>query len=99
MKIADGVEMLEITSNIMGQSSMIYPTLIFDEKNVILVDSGFPAQLEKFREAFEKVNLSLNKLNVVILTHHDIDHIGSLASIQKELTRPAKVLTHEQEQA
>ncbi len=38
MKIADGIEMLELPMNIMGIERIIYPTHIFDKETVILVD-------------------------------------------------------------
>lgn len=97
MKIVSGVEMLEIPSNIMGTLSVINPTLIWDNDVVILVDAGFPGQLTKIREAIEKVGVAFDKLNMVILTHHDIDHIGSVSSILKELPNRVKVLAHEEE--
>lgn len=97
MKIASGVEMLEISSIIMGTSRIIYPTLIWDSDAVILVDAGFPGQLPQIRQAIEKAGVPFEKLNMVILTHHDIDHIGSVASIRKGLPGPVTVLAHEDE--
>lgn len=46
MKIANGVESLELKANVMGQQSVIYPTLIWDNNTAILVDAGFPGQLQ-----------------------------------------------------
>ena len=40
MKIADNIEMLELPMNLMGSERTIYPTLMWDEDNVILVDAG-----------------------------------------------------------
>ena len=97
MRIANGIEMLEIPSNVMGKQNIINPTLIWDEDTVILVDSGFPGQLHQIREAIEKAGVSFSKLNMVILTHHDIDHIGNLSGIVKELPGKVKVLAHEEE--
>jgi len=97
MKIASGVEMLEISSNIMGNLSVINPTLIWDKDIVILVDAGFPGQLPQIREAIEKAGVAFDKLNMVILTHHDIDHIGSLSAILKEMPENVSVLAHEEE--
>ncbi|HEY8891773.1 MAG TPA: MBL fold metallo-hydrolase [Clostridium sp.] len=97
MKIANGVEMLEISSSIMGNSSVINPTLIWDKDIVILVDAGFPGQLPQIREAIEKAGVVFDKLNMVILTHHDIDHIGSLSAILKEISDNVIVLAHEEE--
>jgi len=97
MKIASGVEMLEISSNIMGNLSIINPTLIWDKDIVILVDAGFPGQLPQIREAIEKAGVVFDKLNMVILTHHDIDHIGSLSAILKEMPDNVSVLANEEE--
>ena len=45
MKIRDGVEMLEVAVNFRGTPGFIYPTLLWDSSQVILVDTGFPGQL------------------------------------------------------
>ncbi len=42
----------------------------------VLIDTGFPGQIEDLRVAMEKVEVSFDKLKVVILTHQDVDHIG-----------------------
>lgn len=97
MRIANGVEVLEISANVMGTANTIHPTLIYDNDAVILVDAGYPGQLTQFREAMEKAGVSFDKLSKVILTHHDIDHIGSLSSILKESSDRIKVLAHKEE--
>ncbi|MDR3587816.1 MAG: MBL fold metallo-hydrolase [Desulfosporosinus sp.] len=99
MKIANGIYMLEISANILGTPSVINPTLIWDNDTVILIDTGFPGQLPLIREAIEKVGVSFAKLNMVILTHQDIDHVGSLSNILKELPNSVKVLAHKEEKA
>lgn len=97
MKIANGIYMLEISCNIMGTPSVINPTLIWDNDTVILIDTGYPGQLPQIREAMEKVGVSFDKLNMVIVTHQDIDHVGSLSSILKELPNSVEVLAHKEE--
>ncbi|WP_143316522.1 MBL fold metallo-hydrolase [Clostridium sp. HBUAS56017] len=99
MKIANGVEMLEINSNIMGMDSVINPTLIWDKDTIMLVDAGYPGQLPKIREEIEKTGIEFNKLNKVMITHQDIDHIGSLSSILKSLPNEVKVFAHIEEKA
>lgn len=37
----NNIKMLELTMNSMGEANVIYPTLIWDEENMILVDTGF----------------------------------------------------------
>lgn len=97
MRVAKGVEMLELSAVVMGKTNIIYPTLIWDDDTTILVDTGYPGQLPKIREAFEKAGVSFDKLNQIIITHHDIDHIGSLSGIIKESSQKIEVLSHAEE--
>ncbi|WP_411681811.1 MBL fold metallo-hydrolase [Clostridium thailandense] len=99
MKIESGIYMLEIPANIMGMASVINPTLIWDKDSLVLIDTGFPGQLNQIRESFEKEGIPFSKLNMVILTHQDIDHIGSVSNILKELPGRVKVFAHEEEKA
>lgn len=64
-----------------------------------LVDSGFPGQVEQFCGAREKAGVPFDKIGAVILTHQEIDYIGSLASIRKELARPIRVLARAEEKS
>jgi glyoxylase-like metal-dependent hydrolase (beta-lactamase superfamily II) len=99
MNIANGIYMLEISANIMGTPNVINPTLILDNDRLILIDTGFPGQLTQIKEAIEREGLSFPKLKMVILTHQDIDHVGSLSSILKELPNGVEVLAHKEERA
>jgi uncharacterized protein YlxW (UPF0749 family) len=40
MKVADGLEMLQISAVVMGEENVINHTLIWDVNEVILVDAG-----------------------------------------------------------
>lgn len=97
MQVANGIEMLEIVAIIMGKTNVIYPTLIWDEALVILVDTGYPGQLPLFREAMEKASRPFNQLSKVIITHQDIDHIGNLPTILNESPQRVEVLANEVE--
>ncbi|MDR3601938.1 MAG: MBL fold metallo-hydrolase [Desulfosporosinus sp.] len=99
MNIANGIYMLEISANIMGTPNVINPTLILDNDRLILIDTGFPGQLSQIKEAIEREGLLFSKLKMVILTHQDIDHVGSLSSILKELPNGVEVLAHKEERA
>lgn len=91
MKISKGVEMLHIEF----QGYIIHPTLLWDQEMAVLIDTGFPGQMEDLRVAIEKVGVSFDKLKVVILTHQDIDHIGSLPDILQKYGNTIKVYAHE----
>lgn len=62
---------------------------------VVLIDTGFPGQVKDLRLAMEKAGVSLDKLKGVILTHQDVDHIGSLPEILQECGSNVKVYAHE----
>ncbi|MGE5422391.1 MAG: MBL fold metallo-hydrolase, partial [Ignavibacteriales bacterium] len=95
MIIAKGVAVLEISGSVVGQPAMIYPTLVWDNEDVILIDTGW--QMPLIVEAMEKVGVSLNKLTKVILTHQDLDHISGLPGILKSAEQKVEVMAHEVE--
>ena len=96
MQIAENTDMLEIKVDMMGKASAIYPVLVRDKGSVILIDTGFPGTLPLLRKEIEKI-IAFRRLNTVILTHQDIDHIGNLSAIIKEIPGKIKVLCHEAE--
>jgi glyoxylase-like metal-dependent hydrolase (beta-lactamase superfamily II) len=97
MKITDGVDMLEIPTILMTGPGIINPTLIWDEDEVILVDTGLPMQLEQFRDAFEKAGVPFERLSKIIITHSDTDHAGGIAGILAVSPQKITVLAHEKE--
>lgn len=96
MRVANGVEMLEIFSNMMGRQNTVYPVLLYDDNTAALVDTGYPGQIELFREAVDKAGVPFGRINKIIITHHDIDHIGSLSTIAGELDE-AEVIAYAEE--
>jgi len=97
MKVAQGVEMLELSADLMGGPGSLYPTLLWDQNEAVLVDAGFPDMAPKFIHAIEQAGVSLEKIAYVIVTHHDLDHIGSLRDMQQAVSNPIKVMAHADE--
>ncbi|RRN72853.1 MBL fold metallo-hydrolase [Peribacillus simplex] len=91
MEISKGVEMLQLEFH----GNAIHPILLWDQEMAVLIDTGFPGQIEDLRVAMNKVRVSFDKLKVVILTHQDIDHIGSLPEILQECGNNIKVYAHD----
>jgi glyoxylase-like metal-dependent hydrolase (beta-lactamase superfamily II) len=91
MKISNGVAMLELKV----QGFVLNPTLVWDDETAVLIDAGMPGQLEQIRAAMSEVGVSFDKLKAVILTHQDLDHIGSLPEIRKESNNRIEVYAHE----
>ncbi|MCU5025855.1 MBL fold metallo-hydrolase [Bacillus cereus] len=91
MQIAKGIEMLQLEF----QEFVIHPILLWDDEMAVLIDTGFPGQIEDIQVEMEKVRVSFDKLKFVILTHQDIDHIGSLPELLQRCRSNIKVYAHE----
>lgn len=94
MEISNGVHMLELDFH----GTTINPTLLWDQEMAVLIDTGFPGQIEDLRMSMKKAGVSLDKVKAVILTHQDIDHIGSLPEIMRERGSNVQVYAHELDQ-
>ena len=97
MRLADGVEMLELPIRSFTGQNIIHPTLTWDDDTVVLVDAGFSGQLQQIREAMARAGVSFDRLDKVIVTHQDIHHIGGLPDIILESSHKVEVLSHEEE--
>ena len=77
------VHLLDIEFEQNGQKQIITPVLLHDEQHTILVDCGYPDFLPLLEKAAQKHCIHLQSLTAVIVTHHDMDHIGSLAALKR----------------
>lgn len=97
MRVAAGVEMLEISAMMMGKVDTVHPTLLWDEEGAILVDAAYPGQVPLIREAMEKAGVALEQVRRIVITHQDLDHIGSLPGLLQASEEKIEVLANEVE--
>jgi glyoxylase-like metal-dependent hydrolase (beta-lactamase superfamily II) len=79
----NNIFMLPITFPIDKTELIIYPTLLKDENELILIDCGYPDSVPKLENEMNKIGLSLSQLTKIIITHHDHDHMGALREIKE----------------
>ncbi|MFD1988491.1 MBL fold metallo-hydrolase [Paenibacillus nicotianae] len=73
MKIADHIEMLELKVPMGGHEMVIHPVVIYADHQAVLLDTGVPGCYDKIIEQIDPAY----PVQSVILTHDDLDHIGS----------------------
>ncbi|HBH11932.1 MAG TPA: MBL fold metallo-hydrolase [Clostridiales bacterium] len=66
-----------------GIEQIVNPSIIYDNDEMILVDCGYPDTIDQFESEANRLKIDLNRLNKIVITHHDWDHIGSLADFKE----------------
>jgi glyoxylase-like metal-dependent hydrolase (beta-lactamase superfamily II) len=94
MRIADGIEMLELNFGPMT----ICPTILWDKDEWVLIDTGMPGTAPVIIELAKQAGIGEKPLSTIILTHQDIDHIGGLPAFAAENPAPV-VYAHEGDKA
>jgi glyoxylase-like metal-dependent hydrolase (beta-lactamase superfamily II) len=95
MTSGSGIKTIELEMNAGGNTFVIHAALLWDEHDVILVDTGNPGYLEIIRKALEQEAIPFEKLTKVIITHQDMDHIGSLPDLVSASEGRIEVFAHE----
>lgn len=75
MKITEKVHALESTKG-------NYAYLILDEE-ITLIDTGMLRNRKALLKELESMNINLRDIKNILITHHDIDHVGNLALMEK----------------
>ena len=89
MKINQNVYLFE---NIKGANSFLY---ISDKNEISIIDSGMPGNANKILSQISELDIYFDKIKHIILTHADIDHMGSVADLKN--ATGALVAIHEKE--
>jgi glyoxylase-like metal-dependent hydrolase (beta-lactamase superfamily II) len=76
------IHVLEIKFDKGGYEDSLFPVILRDDSNLILVDCGYAGFMPLLEGAFNNLGLSLKHLTGIIITHHDIDHMGALHQIK-----------------
>jgi glyoxylase-like metal-dependent hydrolase (beta-lactamase superfamily II) len=96
MQLNDDVYVLEVPMVRDGQTRILNLTLIVDAaQGPTLVDTGLPGQLDAIASALGEAGVGVRDLKRIVLTHQDVDHVGSLPDLVE--ASGARVLAHDVE--
>ena len=76
------------------EARVVNPVLMYNEEEAVLVDTDYPGRFEGLKKSIEKY-IDINKLKTIIITHHDIDHVGSAREFKELLGDKVKILATE----
>jgi glyoxylase-like metal-dependent hydrolase (beta-lactamase superfamily II) len=94
VRIGENTEALEITMSLLGNRGIIHPALLWDDRDgATLVDAGMPGQLGDIEGKLDELGLKLSDIRRILLTHQDLDHIGSAGDIAR--ATGAEVYAHD----
>ncbi len=60
----------------------IFPVVLLGERDVVLVDCGYPGSLHMIEEQLRTHNIAPSALTKLVLTHQDDDHMGAAAELK-----------------
>ncbi|HWT76943.1 MAG TPA: MBL fold metallo-hydrolase [Mobilitalea sp.] len=74
MRIENNVYQLE--------ASKYSHVFLIKAEELILIDTGLPGQSRKLLAELRSLNIPLDSIRKILLTHHDVDHIGNAKKLQ-----------------
>ncbi|MFB1062339.1 MBL fold metallo-hydrolase [Natrinema sp. H-ect4] len=90
-----GVHALPIAVEYGGREITVTPTVVETERGLVLCDVGPDGAVDGLRTHLRSLDYELADVWLVVLTHHDGDHVGGLAELLEHVD--AVVATHREE--
>jgi len=82
MKLGDRAASLELTASFFGTRSTIHPVVLWEgREGATLIDTGYPGQMPAIERALGEAGVKLTDVRRILLTHQDLDHIGSAEAL------------------
>lgn len=90
--MAPGVSTLPLEFEHEGSMRSIWPAAVAIETGVVLVDTGFPDTVSELESQLEMAGFGFDQVELIVITHQDIDHAGGLEAVKRHSGAP--VLAH-----
>lgn len=68
---------------------------LVDDDVLTLVDAGTPFDKNAIQSGLLEIGYAVGDIDRVLLTHYDLDHVGSLAGLEPELDAPVYIGAHD----
>lgn len=65
-----------------NEKASYHPVILKSDNEMVLVDCGMPGSLPEIKESAMGQNVNIDNLTKVVITHQDIDHVGSLKKLK-----------------
>ncbi|MFC6548633.1 MBL fold metallo-hydrolase [Cohnella cellulosilytica] len=89
--------MLEVTAKLGDRTMTVCPTVVYDDRSRVLIDTGMPGMAGEIDGLSKEAGIP-EPLEAILLTHQDIDHVGGLPGFLAALpdgAEPFEVYAHE----
>ncbi|MEW4371204.1 MBL fold metallo-hydrolase [Paenibacillus kandeliae] len=91
MKINEQIEVLDLHVEMGGHAAVLHPFVIYEDGRAYIFDTGFPGNYDKLTSLLKPDY----PVAGVILTHQDIDHVGTLPQFINDGGGKLEVYAHE----
>jgi glyoxylase-like metal-dependent hydrolase (beta-lactamase superfamily II) len=81
MALPVGVHDLAQTVDQGERTVTIHPAAVETPTGAVLVDAGYPGELDQLEDGLAEAGLSLSDVRAALITHQDGDHAGALAEL------------------
>jgi glyoxylase-like metal-dependent hydrolase (beta-lactamase superfamily II) len=81
MSLPEGIHHLTQTVEQGERTVTIHPAAVETPTGVILVDVGYPGELDQIEDDLADAGLALDDVRAALITHQDGDHAGALADL------------------
>lgn len=79
--LPNGVHDLQLHYELEDRELTIHPAAVETDRGIVLVDVGLPGSTDRIVAALETEGLAISDVAFLLVTHHDGDHVGALASV------------------
>ena len=80
MKVNANMHMLKIPSRL-NPDEFTHPVVMTNNDKMLLINSGYPGELETIKNAFYNEGLDISNLTHILLTHKGFDNLGCTRDI------------------